>query len=191
MKLVKLLILSLAHCSPNHSLLLIINETFGGSSDPEFVLQECCWVLCPPEVDPTCLSPIVWGGWEAGGWRMCRCLNGSQGTTLCVPKLWQWAVILEAPWLGGGSRGRYSLQALPWLASNALWNILCSRVFGKPQCKKDFSGLGHLALFSVGLHNYFCFVYIYILRMPGKCKSKTRGSWCICCFHHTHLSPIL
>lgn len=38
---VNLLTLSLAHCNPSHPLLVIINEPLGGSSDLEFVLQEC------------------------------------------------------------------------------------------------------------------------------------------------------
>lgn len=40
MKPVNLLTLSLAHCNPSLPLLLISNETLGGSSDLEFVLQQ-------------------------------------------------------------------------------------------------------------------------------------------------------
>lgn len=41
MKPVNLLTPSLAHCNPSLPLLLISNEALGGSSDLEFVLQEC------------------------------------------------------------------------------------------------------------------------------------------------------
>lgn len=183
---IKLLTLSLEHCSPNHPLLLIINETLGEavilSLSFRSAVEYCAFCIRPHRFEAH--NP----GWVGSkSWRVCECLSGSQGTTHTASKLWQLGCRKPFGWEWGLGRCAVfrpflDLPLMPYEKYFPVGTLESHIVKG------ILFGFDHLTVLCRAPQ--LIFFWVCTLRLPGNCKSGIRGLQCICCFPHTHFSSI-